>query len=459
MASILGTPADDVLTGTNLRDLIDGQEGDDWLAGEDDDDTLNGDEGSDTLIGGSGMDILDGSSNGGADDDAVDTVTYLDPSESGGLGVSVDLAAGTATDTFGDTDTLYGIELVGGSAQDDQLTGGNPGFDRFEGFLGYQGDDTINGASGYDEVRYDEDAANGGTSGIVAILPMGTIIDGFGDADVVAGIEGIRGTQYNDVFVGDGADNTFAGLAGSDLFVGEGGTDVVDYSLDRKYGGTSGINVDLAANSGSDGFGDRDFFSDSIDMIYGTSYADTIAGGAGDVSLYGFRGDDSLTGGDGDDKLFGQAGDDTVLGRNGDDTLVGRGGDDRISGGNGADVLLGGDGQDVLVGGAGDDTFYYRAVYDEADFIRDFDSENDILSFYDDAFKIDAGTTLQRGFNYIESPSGAPRAETPTFIFDRANGRLHFDIDGTGDDPAQLIALMPSALGGGFGPENIVFVN
>ena len=48
------------------------------------------------------------------------------------------------------------------------------------------------------------------------------------------------------------------------------------------------------------------------EFIWGTSWADNLAGGAGDDSLYGFEADDTIEGGYGTDKVFGDAGDDTL---------------------------------------------------------------------------------------------------------------------------------------------------
>jgi Ca2+-binding RTX toxin-like protein len=66
-------------------------------------DTFYSSQGNDTFSGGAG----------------IDTVFYLQDY----AGVTVNLGARTATDGWGDTDRLFGIEIVVGSSFDDSLTG------------------------------------------------------------------------------------------------------------------------------------------------------------------------------------------------------------------------------------------------------------------------------------------------------------------------------------------------
>jgi Ca2+-binding RTX toxin-like protein len=59
-ATIVGTPGDDELVGTEDRDVIAALEGDDEIQGLGGDDLLCGDEGNDTMFGGDGDDIMEG---------------------------------------------------------------------------------------------------------------------------------------------------------------------------------------------------------------------------------------------------------------------------------------------------------------------------------------------------------------------------------------------------------------
>lgn len=151
------------------------------------------------------------------------------------------------------------------------------------------------------------------------------------------------------------------------------------------------VSIDLALGGGTDAL-----------VIIGQSVADTIALGAGGISLdtgdtpdvtgigtvetstvnagggddtvsgkeggglgadfptaltiNGEVGNDALTGGDGNDAISGGSGNDTVKGGSGGDMVDGGSGGDVVSGGAASDVVMGGAGSDRVKGGAADDT-------------------------------------------------------------------------------------------------------
>ncbi|MFC4733021.1 calcium-binding protein, partial [Salipiger abyssi] len=107
MAVIGGTGGNDPLAGTNNPDTINGLGGNDQLVGHGGNDALSGGAGGDTLVGGAGNDTLDGGT-------GSDRVFYF--RETGPSGILADLETGRVTDTWGDTDTLIGIEWLYGSA-------------------------------------------------------------------------------------------------------------------------------------------------------------------------------------------------------------------------------------------------------------------------------------------------------------------------------------------------------
>src|SRR5262249_61170374 len=86
--------------------------------------TLTGGAGNDFLVGGSGIDTADYSA------------------ESGPNGVSVNLTTGTATDTFGNTDTLSSIENAIGTSHADSFTTNTAAGAGVDTFTGGAGDDT-----------------------------------------------------------------------------------------------------------------------------------------------------------------------------------------------------------------------------------------------------------------------------------------------------------------------------
>ncbi|MDF2231053.1 calcium-binding protein [Albimonas sp. CAU 1670] len=301
--------------------------------------------------------------------------------ETGGNGIVVDLAAGTATDTYGDTDTLVNINVIRGSEWDDVIEGS----DANEVFRGLRGDDSMDGRGGVDEVRYDRDVVYGGTSGVYVNLADGTATDGFGDTDTLANIENVRGTNFDDMIIGDAGDNRLRGYGDDDMFVGGAGDDEIDGGVDswdeydmvdyRAEGGGGGVNVNLATGVATDTFGDTDTLI-SIEEVRGTDQDDVMVGNAYDNWFELGAGDDSVDGGAGafdqvayhsetggagvsvdlalgtatdtygdtdtianiegvrgsrwDDTILGDDADNTYRGLAGDDTLDGRGGEDEV---------------------------------------------------------------------------------------------------------------------------------
>jgi Ca2+-binding RTX toxin-like protein len=216
------------------------------------------------------------------------------------------LANGTATDGFGDTDILVQINGITGSAGADTLIGGNSLTDSLEVYFGLDGNDTISGGSGYDEVHYEKDAHFGGTSGVTVNLAAGTAIDGFGGNDLLASIEGAVGTAQADQFTSgsnSGEHYIFSGLAGNDTFTGGVGTDEVSYTRDAAAGGTSGVSVNLSSGTATDGFGNTDTLI-GIESVTGTAQADHFIGSsAGYETIAGLGVADTIDGGAGSDTV------------------------------------------------------------------------------------------------------------------------------------------------------------
>jgi len=227
---------DNDFQGTENNDLLDGGEGNDTLTGLGGDDILDGGAGSDSLDGG----------------DGIDTVRY----ENDSAAVQVNLATQTATDGFGDTDTLLNIENVVGSAfadsifgdaQDNNLNGGT-GDDTLEGGAG---NDILEGGDGIDTVTYENDIA-----GINVNLTTQTVADGFGGTDTVLNIENVVGSEFADVIVGDAQDNNLSGGAGNDILLGAAGADFM-VGTSATTGGTG--EIDRLIGGSADGV--RDVFS------------------------------------------------------------------------------------------------------------------------------------------------------------------------------------------------------
>ncbi|MGL3111430.1 Ig-like domain-containing protein [Bradyrhizobium sp. BR 1432] len=264
-----GTSGSDVLLGTSQADAIYG------LAG------------NDRLQGFGGNDLLDG----GAD---FDRAVYTDATG----GISVNLAAGTASGPGVGTDTLVAIEGAVGSdfADTFNATGfagatgipGTPvGFNEFEG---RGGNDTILTAVNSLGAALTRVSYVSATAGVTVDIAAGTA-DGDGsvghDTFVGSGIIAVWGSSFADTLFGSnngfGTIEVFAGFAGNDVIDGRGGFDRVDYNNDPTT--TSGITVNLAAGTLT---GDATVGNDtlvSIEAVRGTNFADTYnASGFGNTS-------------------------------------------------------------------------------------------------------------------------------------------------------------------------------
>ncbi|BDI15804.1 hypothetical protein ANSO36C_16060 [Nostoc cf. commune SO-36] len=304
---LYGGAGNDKLFGEDGRDLLLGDAGDDELVGGADADTLYGGSDTDTLYGGADDDKLLGEAGNDFIDGAteIDTVSYDNSPSS--VVVNIDeaqnyqnpggtfhttivttsliptdtepnftIAAGTAKDGFGTTDTLRNLENIIGSAFDDVLIG-NSLNNRISGLVGNDllvgnaGNDSLDGGDGIDTVSYRRDPSQ-----VIVNLEQNYAKDGFG---------------------------------GTDLIYGEAGDDWLDGGTgsDRLYGG------------------------DGNDELYGQADEDLLKGEAGN---------DNLNGGDGNDQLYGQDGRDTLNGDAGNDYLEGGTGDDLLDGGNGNDQAL-----------------------------------------------------------------------------------------------------------------------
>lgn len=468
MATLTGNSGNNSLSGTSGADLISGQAGND---------SLYGGSGNDTLIGGSGNDRLDGGS-------GTDTADYSDSSAA----VNVSLSTSPASGGDAQGDTLVSIENLAGSDFNDTLTGSS-GANRLEGGLGNDlidagsgadtliggaGADRLYGGSGTDWVQYSTSGA-----GVNVNLAAGTGTGGDAQGDVLSGVEAVGGSNFADTLTGDNSANTLEGAAGNDLLSGAGGSDelyggagndtlIGGSGSDDLFGGDgidtadysalgAAVNVSLDDGSGSGGDAAGDQLS-GIENVTGSTYNDTIYGGAGSNVLAGGDGRDAIYGGDNDDTLVGGAGADSLYGGEDldiadysasnaavnvnltdwtatgghatgdvlqgvdglvgsafDDTLIGYdgmglsgdvytnlfyggAGNDHMDGRGGDDSLYGGTGNDTILGGAGNDTL----AGDEGNDSLDGGTGNDWLYGGDDSDTLAGGA----GNDMLEGGSG-----------------------------------------------------
>jgi Ca2+-binding RTX toxin-like protein len=113
----------------NIENVVGSNTGNDTLTGDYLDNLLLGLGGNDTLAGGDGADYLDGG-------EGIDTVSFAGAFDD----VVIDLSRNTATDDFGNQDSVVNFENIVGGAFDDTLNGSI-------------GDNVITGGGGRDVIR------------------------------------------------------------------------------------------------------------------------------------------------------------------------------------------------------------------------------------------------------------------------------------------------------------------
>ena len=391
---ITGGSGDDVIDGGAGGDFILGQRGDDTIDGNDGDDMINGGIGNDTLNGGDGDDLLEGdfgndTLNGGDGDDLLEGDFGIDSIDGGAgsdtnsferinFGVVATIGDdGTGTAEYGSvSESFINIENLGGSANDDILTGNNQanvigGGLGNDTIFGLGGDDTLtgNGVAAFSNINDGDDIINGGSGN-------DTIIGNAGD-DILRGGIGddiISGGNDNDAINGGAGNDTLNGNLGDDFFVGVGGTDTIDGGEGIDTNSFQGIGLGITATVNPDGSGTATYGSVTesflgIENLTGSENDDVLTvTGTFNTVLRGLGGNDLLTGGTGNDLLIGNEGDDILRGTGGNDSAQGGDGNDSLNGGGGNDFLDGQGGNDFFVGIGGTDTIIGGAGFDTNSF-------------------------------------------------------------------------------------------
>ncbi|WP_373504258.1 calcium-binding protein, partial [Aestuariivirga sp.] len=353
---------------------------------------------------------------------------------SGFGGVTVDLAAGTATGGFG-SDTLTSIENVIGSHGNDVLRG-----DAGRNVLsGGSGQDTLDGREGNDVLVLGSDlndAFGGDGNDLIIIGTGGYSIDGGAGGDTLdlGEVEGhidldfgsgryvAEGTGFYvaelirplDVWADTGT-TEFRTLNGQQLFPGLvrqaevlfanspddltrvlPGVDDPLYSqfairtidvsslvtasfdnIEKVVGGAASVRI--IASSGRDNYDGTLSPDDVLDLsglAAGVNF-NLQSGASNSVLLDGdsYTGIEQIDGTGFDDTLRGDTGANILNGgSSGADTLDGRRGNDTLNGGNGDDALIGGQGNDALDGGGGFDTAEFAS--NQADYVVELIAAN-----------------------------------------------------------------------------------
>lgn len=461
------------LIGSAYADTLYGDGNDNILTGGAENDILVGNAGVDTLYGGTGNDSLSDDGIGEAKlygNDGDDTIT-LTSQVSGGNNDTIDGGSGTDTLVWSYAGNsrmdvyMYGSQYAyfGGTGGYANLTGIEnvtaTGANSLYVFAGL-GDNIIDGGTGLnDYVLYSN--GNYTPRGIYANLSTGVVTGGSGN-DTLIDIEHLyAGTYYDDVLIGNSANNWIRGVSGNDTI--DGGDGIDTWYLD--WNNTTGAKASLLTSTQNEAMGivmSGDATGDTVTNMENIQavYFDWIYGSQGDNNLYGrgliegFKGADVIRGygtsatasyenagnsylvGEGISNAvpvegyniiatltsglsgyytntgtavtnFGDAASDTytnisnLYGSSFNDFLIGNGVINVLTGGAGNDLLEGLGAGDVFQGGAGNDTVSY--AHSTAGILVDIFNNGD-HTMTNDAF----GDT----FFSIENVTGSVHADT-----------------------------------------------
>ena len=411
---------------------------------------LRGSNFADVLVGNAGDNFFDG----GAGADSFTGMGGFDTADYGGssIGITVDLS-NTANNT-GDAvgDTYVGIMQLRGGAFSDVLRGDGD-VNQVNLLDGGAGADVLDGGAGFDFAWYNTNSTG---TGVTASLANSAINTGDAAGDTYISIEGLMGSNTNDILIGDGGDNFLRGQSGADALDGGGGSDYADYR-----NSSAGLIVDLSNTLNNTGEAVGDTYT-SIENLQGSLFSDTLTGDGAANVLRGRAGGDTLIGGGGSDtaSYFVPVGNtvgvlaslaNSALNTNdaaGDtyssienlygslfaDTLIGDGAANALSGDAGSDTLDGGAGADALAGGAGSDDFVFGAAaladVPVFDTITDFNQGNTGSYSAGEGDQIDLSTLLAAAY---AGGAGQPVAALVAVIEDAGGtfATLEVDVDGT----------------------------
>jgi serralysin len=319
---LIGDANANILGGQGGNDLLIGGAGDDILIGDESNVPYGGvfgtstlfDSGSDILNGGLGADTLDGGA-------GLDYASYNDASS--GITARLDAPGLNTGEAAGDTYTsIEGLigsqqtDVLVGDAQANVLYGSGSGDYLFgqEGgdfLVGGEGADILDGGAGFDTASYETS-----TSGVFARLDIGSGTFGDAQGDSYTSIEGLIGSAFADILVGDGAGNELRGGTGVDQLTGGAGGDLLnggegfDFARYDLAGSGVTVRLDLGVGLGGDAQGDTYV---SIEGAVGSEQADVLVGTSAGNYVFGLGGSDTIYGFGGYDEIYGGAGADTFV--------------------------------------------------------------------------------------------------------------------------------------------------
>jgi Ca2+-binding RTX toxin-like protein len=287
----------------------------------------------------------------------------------------------------------------------------------------------------------------------------------------------------NDILDGGAGNDTLKGGRGNDTYIVDSFGDVVienaNEGTDTLWSfvtytlGANAENLTLTGTAAINGTGNG-----LNNVITGNSGNNNLNGGAGNDTLYGGAGNDTLNGAAGNNTLYGGTGNDRYIfnsdtyisiteyvnegvdtvesaysfnlgaadlenlvltgtsaingtGNGLNNTITGNSANNTLNAGAGNDILIGGTGNDILTGGAGSDRFTFNSRNQGIDRITDFSVFDDTI--FASAAGFGSGLVVGGAIAVSQFVIGSTATtSSQRFIYDRNNGSLFFDQDGTG---------------------------
>jgi len=366
------------------------------------------------------------------------------------------------------SDDLYGLggdDALYGNGGNDALNGGG-GDDLLDGG---QGSDSMTGGSGNDHYVVDNvgdmvfEFSGGGIDSIESSVNWDMMVrSNQVEALYLTGFDNLtgRGTNADNVILGNDGDNVLRGEGGNDtmsggaghdtLYGGSGNDDLTGDAQDQLAGGTgndtytidAGGKIVENAGEGHDSVFLNASESQSTtfnvwnnveDLTVGASNAQTITvnGNGLNNSLHGYGGAYAFNGGAGNDDLQGGF-------------MA-----DHLNGGGGNGTLNGDGGNDVLTGGAGADRFFFGApTPDSTEEVPTDAGVDTVVDFSHgvDRFALDSSfyTGLQAGDLSADAfCAGSAAADgNDRILYDSHSGALYYDCDGNGSTAQVQFAVV-----------------
>jgi Ca2+-binding RTX toxin-like protein len=457
-------------SGNVLNNSITGNTGDNILDGKSGNDTLKGGMGNDSYYVDSANDQITEIANSGIDN-VYSSISYI---------LSTNL----------ENLTLLGEDDVNGTGNtSNNILIGNSGANTLDGKAGA---DTLKGGLGDDTYYIDNtgdvvvEDANAGVDTISSTLSY--TLNNIENLTLL-GTAAINGT-------GNTADNVLIGNTGNNSLIGGEGNDFLDGVLgaDNLSGGTGddiyvidNVNDVLseAINAGID------TVRSSLSHILPDNFENLILTGTAAIDANGNALENQITGNSAANVLDGKGGADTLVGLEGNDTYLidnvgdtvweGRGeGNDSvkslfsyvlgdnleqlflqgtgdlngtgnelnnaITGNAGSNLLNGGSGNDTLTGGAGIDTFQLTNV-SNIDKITDFVVSDDSIQLDNAVFTSLGGEGVLLASKFRSGTGITTAADSNDYlIYNSTDGKLYYDGDAVGSNPAVQIALLGAGL-------------